>query len=69
MGELIWWADRRVQQSLEAFDRAAQEQWDGRMRWQKPLRITAQNVPTPKRKFESGSTLIVRTRPDGPEAA
>lgn len=65
-----WWADQQLQRDREAFDRAAAEQWDGRMRWQKPLRMTAQNVPTPKRKFENGSTLIVRARlSDGPEAA
>lgn len=77
MGEVIpfaapfaWWADQQLQRDREAFDRAAHEQWDGRMRWQKPLLMTAPNVARPKRKFESGSTLIVRRRlSDGPEAA
>lgn len=69
MDGVTWWADQSVQQSREDFDRAAAEQWQMRMRWQKPLLMTAQNVSTPKRKFESGSTLIVRTRPDGMEGA
>jgi hypothetical protein len=70
MGDVIWWADRTVQQDRQAFHSAADEAWRTRMRWAKPLYMTAKDQHIPRRKFDQGSTLIVRTRAcDGPEAA
>ncbi len=67
---VAWWAEPDVQADRAAFHVANMAEWERHMRWTKPLRMTAQDVRGPKRKFEQGSTLIVRTRlDDGPEAA
>lgn len=64
-----WWAEADAQADRATFAARAAVQWDTVMRWTKPLRITGQDVRRPHRKFDQGSTLIVRTRLSDTEAA